>query len=181
MLVSIVIPCYNSEQSIGEVVDLCMEEFDKMDNYECEMILINDYSKDKTFEAIKRCAAKYPNVKGINLAKNFGQHAAIMAGLHYVNGDLVIGMDDDLQNHPSQIRQFLDKLEEGYDIVFGVFKERKFSWYKNLTGSIMASFRQAKGYSDEQLLAGSAVCDRKGKRIRRGASIYTDPVFPYHP
>lgn len=136
MLVSIVIPCYNSEQSIGEVVDLCMEEFDKMDNYECEMILINDYSKDKTFEAIKRCAAKYPNVKGINLAKNFGQHAAIMAGLHYVNGDLVIGMDDDLQNHPSQIRQFLDKLEEGYDIVFGVFKERKFSWYKNLTGSI---------------------------------------------
>lgn len=136
MLVSIVIPCYNSEHTIEEVVDLCMEEFAKMENYECEMILVNDYSKDDTFGAIKRCVAKYPNVKGINLAKNFGQHAAIMAGLHYVEGDLVVGMDDDMQNHPSQIREFLDKLEEGYDIVFGVFKERKFSWFKNLTGAV---------------------------------------------
>lgn len=136
MLVSIVIPCYNSEHTIGEVVDLCMEEFAKMENYECEMILVNDYSKDDTFGAIKRCVAKYPNVKGINLAKNFGQHAAIMAGLHYVEGELVVGMDDDMQNHPSQIKEFLDKLEEGYDIVFGVFKERKFSWFKNLTGAV---------------------------------------------
>lgn len=136
MLVSIVIPCYNSEHTIGEVVDLCMEEFAGMDGYECEMILVNDYSKDNTFREIQRCAAKYPNVKGINLARNFGQHAAIMAGLHYVEGDLVVGMDDDMQNHPSQIREFLKKLEEGYDIVFGVFKERKFSWFKNLTGAV---------------------------------------------
>ena len=54
MLVSIVIPCYNSEHTIGQVVDLCMEEFDKMDGYECEMILVNDYSPDGTFETIKR-------------------------------------------------------------------------------------------------------------------------------
>lgn len=136
MLVSIVIPCYNSEHTIEEVVDLCMEEFAKMDGYECEMILVNDFSKDGTFEAIKRAAAKYPNVTGINLAKNFGQHAAIMAGLHYVKGELVVGMDDDMQNHPSQIRQFLEKEKEGYDVVFGVFKERKFGFMKNLTGSI---------------------------------------------
>lgn len=136
MLVSIVIPCYNSEQTIGQVVELCMEEFAGMDGYECEMILVNDYSKDGTFREIQRCAARYPNVKGINLARNFGQHAAIMAGLHYVEGDLVVGMDDDMQNHPSQIREFLKKLEEGYDIVFGVFKERKFSWFKNLTGAV---------------------------------------------
>ena len=97
MLVSIVIPCYNSEHTIGEVVDLCMEEFDKMDGYECEMILVNDFSRDGTFEAIRRAAEKYPNVTGISLAKNFGQHAAIMAGLHYVRGELVVGMDDDMQ------------------------------------------------------------------------------------
>lgn len=136
MLVSIVIPCYNSEHSIEKVVDLCMEEFAKMKDYECEMILVNDYSGDDTFSAIRRCTQKYKNVKGINLAKNFGQHAAIMAGLHYVQGELVVGMDDDLQNHPSQIREFLKKLEEGYDVVFGVFKERKFSWFKNITGSV---------------------------------------------
>jgi len=136
MLVSIVIPCYNSEHTIEKVVDLTMQEFKKYSGYECEMILVNDYSKDATFEAIKRCSAKYPNVTGINLAKNFGQHAAIMAGLHYVNGDLVIGMDDDMQNHPSQIKQFLEKEKEGYDVIFGVFEERHFSAFKNLTGAI---------------------------------------------
>ena len=72
MLVSVVIPCYNSEFTIEKVVDLCMESFDKWDGYECEMILVNDYSRDKTFEAITRAAKKYPNVKGVNLAKNFG-------------------------------------------------------------------------------------------------------------
>ena len=136
MLVSIVIPCYNSEHTIGEVVDLCMEEFAKMDGYECEMILVNDFSRDGTFEAIRRAAEKYPNVTGISLAKNFGQHAAIMAGLHYVRGELVVGMDDDMQNHPSQIRQFLEKEKEGYDVVFGVFQERKFGFMKNLTGAV---------------------------------------------
>ena len=136
MLVSIVIPCYNSEHTIGKVVDLTIEEFKKYDGYECEMILVNDYSRDNTFEVIKQCAEKYDNVTGINLAKNFGQHAAIMAGLHFIHGDLVIGMDDDMQNHPSQIKQFLDKELEGADVIFGVFKERHFSTTKNITGSI---------------------------------------------
>lgn len=136
MLVSVVIPCYNSEFTIEKVVDQCMEAFDKWDGYECEMVLVNDFSRDNTFEAITRAARKYPNVKGVNLAKNFGQHAAIMAGLQYVQGDMVVGMDDDLQNHPSQIKQFLDKAQEGYDVVFGVFKERKFSAFKNFTGAV---------------------------------------------
>ena len=57
-----------------------------------------------------------------------------------MNGDLVVGMDDDMQNHPSQIVEFLKKIEEGYDIVFGVFKERKFSWFKNLTGAVSRFF-----------------------------------------
>lgn len=140
VLVSIVIPCYNSEHTIEKVVDLCMEEFSRMDGYECEMVLVNDYSKDKTFEAIKRCTDKYPNVIGLNLAKNFGQHAAIMAGLHYTTGDYVVGMDDDLQNHPSQIPQFIEKANEGYDVVFGVFAERKFSTSKNITGAISRWF-----------------------------------------
>ena len=139
MLVSIVIPCYNSEHTIEKVVDLTMEEFDRLDGYECEMVLVNDFSKDKTFEAITRCTQKYSNVIGLNLAKNFGQHAAIMAGLHYVSGDYVVGMDDDLQNHPSQIIQFIEKANEGYDVVFGVFEQRKFSTMKNITGAISRS------------------------------------------
>ena len=136
MLVSIVIPCYNSEDTIGQVVDLCMEEFGKLDGYELEMILVNDYSSDRTYEVIKACAAKYPNVKGINLAKNFGQHSAIMAGLHETKGDYIMGMDDDMQTHPSQIKAFLDAMEQGADVVFGVYRKRKFSFMKNLTSKI---------------------------------------------
>ena len=85
---------------------------------------------------LRALTEKYPNVKGINFAKNFGQHNAIMAGLSYTSGDLIVGMDDDMQNHPSQIPQFLEKIQEGYDIVFGVFKERKFSAVKNITGAV---------------------------------------------
>ena len=73
---------------------------------------------------------KYPNVKGINLAKNFGQHNAIMAGLNYTEGDLIIGMDDDMQNHPSQIPQFLEKIEEGYDIVSACLNRDSFPGLK---------------------------------------------------
>ena len=136
MLVSIVIPCYNSEHTIGEVVELAIEEFEKLDKYECEFVLVNDYSRDETWKAIETLSDKYPNVKGINLAKNFGQHNAIMAAMSQAEGELIVGMDDDMQNHPSQIPQFLAKIEEGYDIVFGVFKQRKFSMIKNITGAI---------------------------------------------
>ncbi len=137
MLVSVVIPCYNSEKSIGQVVDLCMECFREWDGYECEMILVNDSSRDRTIDKIKECARKYPGkVTAIDLAKNFGQHAAILAGLQYAGGDYVVGMDDDLQNRPEQIKELMDKLEEGYDVVFGIYRKRNFSFFKNVTGKI---------------------------------------------
>ena len=136
MLISIIVPCYNSEGTIGKVVEETMATFRKLENYECEMILVNDCSRDHTYREICRLAGKYPNVTGVNLAKNFGQHNAMMAALHYVRGEAVIGMDDDMQNHPSQIPQFLEKMEEGYDVVFGVFKQRKFSAFKNVTGAV---------------------------------------------
>lgn len=137
MLVSIVIPCYNSEKSIGKLVDLCMESFAGWDDYECEMVLVNDCSHDATFREITRCVEKYPGrITGVDFSKNYGQHAALLAAMHYVKGDLVVGMDDDLQNHPDQIRQFLDKMEEGYDVVFGVYRERQFGWFKNMTSKI---------------------------------------------
>ena len=124
MLVSIVIPCYNSEHTIGKVVELTTEEFRRMPEYECEFILVNDYSHDGTYEEIKRLAEKYPNVTGVNLAKNFGQHAAIMAGLQYVRGGMIIGMDDDLQTHPTQIPKLLAAADQGYDVVFGHFRKK---------------------------------------------------------
>lgn len=136
MLVSVVIPCYNSEFTIGKVVEMVMAEFEKMPDYTCEFILVNDHSKDGTFEQIRKLCGKYKNVRGINLMRNFGQHNALMAAMNYVSGDLVLGMDDDMQTHPSQISRLLSKIAEGYDLVYGVYEKRKNSALKNATSKV---------------------------------------------
>ncbi len=136
MLVSIVIPCYNSEKSIAKVVELTMEQFEQMEGYTCEFVLVNDNSRDNTYGQIKKLAKKYSNVKGISLMRNFGQHNALMCGLNYTNGDYIMGMDDDMQTHPSQIPKIIAKLEEGYDLAYGIYKTHKNSKAKNLSSWI---------------------------------------------
>ncbi|MDO5134840.1 MAG: glycosyltransferase family 2 protein [Eubacteriales bacterium] len=138
MLLSIVIPCYKSAHTIGKVVEMTMEVA-AGEGLDCEFILVNDCSPDDTYQAILRLAEKYPNVKGIDFAKNFGQHNAIMAGLRLAKGDYIMGMDDDMQTHPSQIPAFIRKMDEGYDVVFGIYKKRKFGILKNMTSKV-ASF-----------------------------------------
>ena len=141
MLLSIVIPCFNSERTIRQVVELSMEEIARIERYSCEFILVNDFSRDGTWTQIQRLCQDFPNVKGLNLSRNFGQHNAIMAGLHYAQGDYIMGMDDDLQTHPSQIPAILDGMKEDVDVVFGIFRQRQFGWLKNLTSAV-ASFIQ---------------------------------------
>ena len=136
MLVSIIIPCYYSEKTIGKVVDMVTEEFNNNEGYECEFVLVNDGSTDGTFSEIVKLNRKYPNVRGINLMRNFGQHNAIMAALRYTRGDYVLGMDDDMQTHPSQIFKLIHKIEEGYDLVYGIYPEVKNGPIKNLTSII---------------------------------------------
>ena len=132
-LVSIVIPCYNSEHSIREVVEATNEQFTHMDGYECEFVLVNDSSRDGTFGVIKQLAAEFPSVHGVNLMRNFGQHNALMCAMHFAKGDVVLGMDDDLQCQPSQIFAILGKLEEGFDLVYGVYRESANGAIKNFT------------------------------------------------
>ena len=133
MLVSIVIPCYNSEKSIRTVVEMVMAEFDRWPSWTCEFVLVNDNSADGTFAEIRALGEQYPNVHGVSLMRNFGQHNALMCGLHYAAGDYVLGMDDDLQTHPSQLQKPLDKMQEGYDLVYGVYASHDNSAAKNLT------------------------------------------------
>ena len=133
MLVSVIIPCYNSGKTLDKVIELIVEEFDKLPQYTYECILINDYSKDDTFAKISELAEKYPFVRGINLARNFGQHNTLMAGMNYAKGDLIMGMDDDLQTHPSQMHKLLDEVLKGYDLVYGYFPHQKHSFLKNLS------------------------------------------------
>ena len=136
-LISIVIPCYNSQATIRKVVEMVMEEFKKMEQYECEFVLVNDGSpKDDTYGEIQRLGEDYANVKGVNLLRNFGQHNALMAALHYTSGDYILGMDDDMQTHPSQISKLIHKMEEGFDLVYGCYPKKKNSFLKNLSSKI---------------------------------------------
>jgi len=129
---SFVIPCYNSSESIRHVVELTMEEMEKMNRREFEFVLVNDYSSStKTMPVLKKLAEEYPCVTVLNLAKNAGQHNAIMAGLNYAKGDILIGMDDDMQTHPSQCPYLFEELEKGYDIVYGYYPEKKHSAFRN--------------------------------------------------
>lgn len=136
MLVSIVIPCYNSQATIGKVVDMVSGEFENNPGYTCEFVLVNDHSRDGTFGVIRRLAQERKNVKGVDLLRNFGQHNALMAALSYAQGDYILGMDDDMQTHPSQIFKLIDKIAEGFDIVYGVYPRRKNSVLKNFSSKL---------------------------------------------
>ena len=136
MLISIVIPCYYSENTIGKEVEAVMEQFNMHDDYECEFVLVNDGSKDGTFDVIKGLCEKYPNVKGINLMRGFGQQNAIMAGLHHAKGKRIMGMDDDMQTHPSQVFKLIEKMEEGYDVVYGTYPSSKNGFFKRMSSEL---------------------------------------------
>ncbi|MEF2846522.1 MAG: glycosyltransferase family 2 protein [Eggerthellaceae bacterium] len=131
--VSVVIPCYYSEKMIAEVVHLTRKVLVEA-GYDYEFVLTNDGSTDGTFAEIEKLHAEDPKVIGINLAKNFGQHSAIMAGLRHATGDLVMLMDDDMQTHPSQCMKILKPMDDpaDYDVVFATFPDHHEAWWRLL-------------------------------------------------
>lgn len=131
---SIVVPCYKSAPTIEKLVELTTEEMNKMGRNDIEFVLVNDCSPDDgaTIRILKKIAEERKNVKVINLGKNTGQHNAVMAGLSYAEGDTIISMDDDMQTHPSQLSKMFVAYEEGYDVVYGYYPEKKHSAFRNL-------------------------------------------------
>lgn len=132
MKYSVVIPCYNSSHTIREVVELTAQEFSNLgiDNY--EFVLVDDFSPDggDTISVLKTLAEEHPYVTAVELARNVGQHNALIAGLHYAGGDIIVLMDDDGQTHPSQLQSLFDKLDEGFDVVYGYYPEKKHSGFR---------------------------------------------------
>lgn len=133
-MISVVIPCYKSSQTIGKVVEMTAAELERLGHRAYEFVLVDDCSPDggATAAKLKELSREHSYVKAVLLAKNAGQHNALMAALNYAGGDLLIGMDDDMQTHPSQIQYLLAELEKGYDIVYGYYPEKKHSGFRNL-------------------------------------------------
>ncbi|MEZ4937846.1 MAG: glycosyltransferase family 2 protein [Crocinitomicaceae bacterium] len=130
-LISIVVPVYRGEPFL---VDLYERVKNALLSQKCtfEIILVNDQSPDDSWEIIQNLANNTEEVIGVNLSRNFGQHAAITAGLSEAKGEIVIVMDCDLQDVPEEIPKLISKIEEGFDVVFARRVERNDSFFKRL-------------------------------------------------
>ncbi len=121
--ISVVSPVYKAENIVAELVKQVREAVSSITK-DFEIILVNDASPDNSWDKIVAECAIDSRVKGINLSRNFGQHYAITAGLHYAKGDWVVVMDCDLQDRPDEIPNLYRKAQEGYDSVFAQRKDR---------------------------------------------------------
>ncbi len=135
--ISFLIPCYRSALTLEGVTTEIDETMAVMkDRYTYEIVLVNDCSPDDTFEVIRKLANSRKNVIGINLARNFGQHSALMAGFRYCSGDITVCLDDDGQTPANEVGKLLDKIEEGYDAVYAKYDHKKHSLFRNF-GTVM--------------------------------------------
>ena len=122
---SFVIPCYRSEGTLGKVVDEIYERMTEIENDGFEIILVNDCSPDNVWNVIKELSDSKKEITGINLSKNFGQHAALLAGYAACTGDYVVSLDDDGQAPLDSLSELLEKIYEGYDVVYAYYEEIK--------------------------------------------------------
>ena len=123
--ISIIIPTYNEEESLPFLMERLNELIGKIENYEFELLFVNDGSKDKSLEIIKEQRKKDSRISYIDFSRNFGKEIAMIAGMDYATGDAVIFMDADLQDPPELIIEFIKYWEQGYDDVYAKRKSRK--------------------------------------------------------
>lgn len=129
--ISFVIPCYRSSQTLPGVIREIRDTMKTLREYEYEVVLVNDSSPDDTFSVITGLCEENDNITGISLARNFGQHAALMAGFHYVKGDVVVCLDDDGQTPACEVGRLLAGIEEGADVVYAKYSRKHHSVFRN--------------------------------------------------
>lgn len=131
MKLSIIIPVYNGEKTISRLTD---ELIQNLKHYQLEIILVNDGSEDNSHDACISLFNQHKNiVKYRRLAKNFGEHNAVMAGLNAARGDYAVIIDDDFQNPPDEIQKLVDRaVSGGFDVVYSFYEKKYHSWFRNL-------------------------------------------------
>ena len=131
MKVSYIIPCYNSENTIEDVVYHIVEVMHELCTYDYEVILIDDDSPDNVYSIISKMQKRNSKIIGIKFAKNYGQHAAIMAGLRKAVGEIIICLDDDGQTSPKESIKLIHEIEAGADVVYAKYVCKKHSKFRN--------------------------------------------------
>jgi len=153
--ISVVIPVFNSEKTIAELVERLISVFNKINEYTLELILVNDGSADDRWSQIVIQKNNFPEaVKAINLTKNYGQHNSLLCGFSFCSGDFVITMDDDLQHPPEEIEKLIEAQQlNDADIVYGMYKEKHHSFVRNF-GSLF--IRKTSDYKKQTNGGGSS-------------------------
>ena len=134
--ISFVIPCYHSAQTVGNVVRDIVNTVLVRSEFQYEIILVNDNPPDDTWRVICEMCRNNPNIHGICFTKNFGQHAALMAGYRKVTGDIVVSLDDDGQNPPQEMFKLIDALNEKTDLVYAKYIQKKHSLCRNFVSKV---------------------------------------------
>lgn len=135
-LISFVIPCYRSAATLPGVVREIKDTMKTFEGYEYEIVLVNDSPPDDTFETIREICRQNRNVTGIDLARNFGQHNALMAGFHYIKGEIVICLDDDGQTPADEAGKLIEAIEGGADVVYAKYAHKHHSGFRNFGSHI---------------------------------------------
>lgn len=133
--ISVVIPVYNSAEILPELVGRLRSRLPAM-ALDHEIILVNDGSRDNSWEVICRLTAEYPELSGHNLMRNYGQHNAVLCGIRAATKQIIVTMDDDLQHPPEEITKLLDKLGKGYDVVYGTPQEEQHGFLRDMASRI---------------------------------------------
>jgi dolichol-phosphate mannosyltransferase len=161
MKISVVIPCYQAESTIGELCSRLENSLEEITE-DFEIILIDDGSRDDTWELISQFAKTKSFIHGFKLSRNFGQHNAITAGLENASGDWLVVMDCDLQDRPEEIINFFRKTREGYQVVVGIRNERKDNLVKKLSSLIFYSaFQRLTGSNFNKKMGNFGIYSRK--------------------
>jgi glycosyltransferase involved in cell wall biosynthesis len=128
--ISVVVPVYNSEGTLHDLVSQLGSVLPRLaQNF--EVILINDGSRDGSWETIQAISQSTPWVRGINMMRNYGQHNALVCGMRQASYAITVTMDDDLQHPPAEIHKLLETLSQGYDVVYGLPVKMPHSWWRN--------------------------------------------------
>jgi len=133
--VSVVVPVHNSEGSLPTLVDRLQQVLPSIASA-FEIILVNDGSRDHSWQVIVDLVSKYPTVQGIDLMRNYGQHNALLCGIRESKYDVIVTMDDDLQHPPEEIPKLLDKLADNYDVVYGIVHYEQHNLWRTLSSQV---------------------------------------------
>lgn len=135
MNISVIIPVYNSEQTLTALMQRLQPVLEAQTT-EYELVLVNDGSSDQSWDVICELSVEHSWLRGINLMRNYGQHNALLCGIRSARYEIIVTMDDDLQNPPEEIPKLLEKLDEGYDVVYGTPQKEQHGFWRDMASQV---------------------------------------------